>query len=55
MIRADRCWLSVAAVKIGMAVLTVVILTASLLCTRTYSWMARCGGIAEVGRPWLGW
>ena len=55
MIRAGRRWLAIAAVKIGMAVLTAVTLAASLLCTSTSSWIARCGGVAEGGRPWLGW
>ena len=52
---AGRHWLGITAVKIGMAVLTAATLAASLLCTSTYSWIARCGGVAEGGRPWLGW
>ncbi len=50
-----RRWLSITVVKIGMAVLTAVTLAASLLCTSTYGWIARCGGVSEGGRPWLGW
>jgi hypothetical protein len=53
--RAGRRWLGITAVKIGTAVLTAAALSAPLLCTSTYGWMARCGGIAEGGRPWLGW
>jgi hypothetical protein len=51
-----RHWLGITAVKIGMAVLTAATLAASLLCTSTYAWIARCGGTtAEGAKPWLGW
>jgi hypothetical protein len=54
--RAGRNWLSLAAVKIAMAALTVIMLAAALVCTSTYAWIARCGGTAAEGtKPWLGW